>query len=80
MRIHYLVADFGRRVRSPISGTLGGECIEVKPSNGVTLYRDDSDPHTLVAEHKGKVYHYPWSQVQMAVAAPKPEQAQAKKA
>lgn len=66
MRVYYVVVDFGRKVRQPGSGPLGGERLDTK--HGVTLYRDtDLDPHTLVAEGKGVVYHYPWATVRMSV-------------
>jgi hypothetical protein len=89
MRIHYVVAEFGKneRVRGPAgTGTLGGD--KLKASAGMVLYRDmDVDPHTLVAEANGKVYHYAWATVQTGVVDvdrtwPKaePEKAPAKKA
>lgn len=73
MRIHYLLADFGgaAKVRSPLGGTLGGP--KIAATEHLTLYRDmDVDPHTLVAEAGGKVYHYPWASVQVAVLKPEP--------
>jgi hypothetical protein len=85
MRIYYKALDFkDKRTRNPQSGQIGAP--KIQAGAHITLYRDlDVDPHTVVAEAKGEVYHYPWGSdcigiVDVARTYPKPAEPERKKA